>query len=168
MKEPSAGSDAVTIADAVSRMMTIILVLCAGNLLVDGPLFYRQAWPQWYRHFLRPVPVVVAYLVILGFASTWLLYRGCRLGVRFDDHGVTVRRTLRTARYSWPEVSHFADGSTEGQGGALWALDIVLSDGHTVTLRPFAWGRSARPKTLATIERVAVRHQIPAELTGKS
>ena len=85
-------------------------------------------------------PVRVICLAVTAVASIWSLYRGWRMGVRFDDHGVTVRKFLRTDRFGWPEVSRFEDGRvTVGTAsGWAWALDIVLRDGRVITSR---WDR---------------------------
>lgn len=131
-----------------------------------------------------PVSAVVAYFAVAGLVSIWLFCRICRMGVRFDDHGVTVRRFFRISRFDWAEVSHFADGevvmSQAGKSAGLWALQIVLRDGRSVTPQGTAklpWWRSkeereepaipATPKVLAKIRQVAARYQIPAQLTGK-
>jgi hypothetical protein len=50
------------------------------------------------------------YLALVALASIGLFYRCWRTGVRFDGHGVTIRRYLRTDRLKWAEVSHLADG----------------------------------------------------------
>lgn len=167
MKEPASGYEAagITIASIVHRAEMIFFVLCVGVLAVMAP-FVREEWPRWARRIPTPVPVIAAYVTVAGFASLWLFYRACRLGVRFDDHGVAIRRLFRTYRYSWPEVSRFADGYAESQGGRFWALDIVLSAGKAVTVRAPIGRTDARPKTLAAIRQVAARYQIPAELTG--
>ncbi len=162
--DSGAGPAAITIASWGGRFGAIVLVPSTAVLAISIP-FDKQHWWQWAKHIPTPVPAVVAYLAVVAFASIWLLCQGCRLGARFDDHGVAVRRLLRTVRYSWPEVSHFADGYRESEGGRFWALDIVLSGGRTVTV--IARERTnANPKTLAAIRQVAERYQIPAELTG--
>jgi hypothetical protein len=173
MNEPPARHDptAITIANIWGRVEAMMLVLAAGAFVVgipffQGPLFSGE--PQWLTHLSHLAPVAVAYLAVVGPALAWLLYRGCRLGARFDDHGVAVRRLLRTERYSWSEVSHLADGFGESSGGTYWVLDIVLYGKPTVTLRTgtLLFGR-ARRKTLATIAQIAERYSVPAELTGK-
>jgi hypothetical protein len=178
MKKPPAGGGGaapITIA-ALGRGLTIIVVPCGSVIAAVQPFNANLDGLQAFKHIslpgpvvLRiplPVPVVVAYLAVVALTSAWLLYRGCRLGARFDDHGVTVRKLLRTDRYSWPEVSHFADGHARGGGDAVWALDIVLNDGRAVTVTPLIWGKSPRRKTMATIEQAAERYSVPAELTG--
>ncbi len=63
-------------------------------------------------------------------------------------------------------MSRFADGYGESQGGQFWVLDIVLSDGHAVSVRAAQGRTNASAKTLAAIRQVAACYQIPAELTG--
>lgn len=67
----------------------------------------------------EPIRGVVAFALILLFYQVW------RMGVRFDDHSVRIRQFLRTDRFGWPEVSHFADGRTsltDGKDAAdFWA-----------------------------------------------
>ena len=115
-------------------------------------------WPQNAR-----------YLAIVAVVLIALFYRFWRMGVRFDDHGVRIRGFLRTVRFSWPEVSHFADGRTTVSGGEsfadAWALAVVLHDGRVVTVSATA-GRGPSPQVLAAIAQVAARYQVPAELTG--
>lgn len=168
MAEPPAGRAPapITIASRMSRAEAIFFVLCLGALAVLGP-FSRADWPGWAKDIPVPFPVVVIYLAVVGSAAAWLLYRGCRLGARFDDQGVAVCKLFRTQRYSWPEVSRFADGYGERQGGRFWALDIVLSSGQAVTVSGVVVrGTLAPPKKLAAIRQVAAHYQIPAEVTG--
>lgn len=115
------------------------------------------------------------YVAVVAFALILLLYRFWRMGVRFDDHGVRIRGFLRTERFGWPEVSHFADGRitlSDGKGGSedVWALAVVLNDGRAITVKATAawlrWPPSRGPKMRAAIAQVAARYQIPAELTG--
>jgi hypothetical protein len=144
--------------------MAVVVVLCGAGAAV-APLFDRAHWWQWAKH-IPFVPAVVADLAVFAIASAWVLYCGFRLGVRFDDHGVTVRRAIKADRYSWPEVSHFADGCFKtGDGGKIWALDVVLADGQAVTLTATA-GKKPSTKILTAIGEVAARHQIPADVTG--
>lgn len=49
---------------------------------------------------------------MVAFALILLAYPFWCMGVRFDDRGVRIRAFLRTDRFGWPEVSHFADGRT--------------------------------------------------------
>jgi hypothetical protein len=158
------GPKATKIANQESRVLAIILVLCGAGMAF-APLFDRTHWWQWAKH-VPFVLAVVADLAVVAIVSAWVLYLGFRLGVRFDDQGVTVRRFFRADRFSWPEVSRFADGCIETQGGKSWALDVVLVDGRAVTLKATARRRKASPKMLAAIGEVAARYQIPAGLTG--
>jgi hypothetical protein len=124
---------ATTIASDDGRAMAIVVVLC-GVFAAVFPLFDRAHWWVWAKHILL-VPAVVADLAIVAIASAWVLYWGFRLGVRFDDDGVTVRRIVKIDWYAWPEVSRFADGCYKtGHGQTIWALDVVLVDGQAVTL----------------------------------
>jgi hypothetical protein len=155
---------ATTIPNWLGRMIVIFLLLCGCGLAVL-PVFDR---PPWAKH--APVSVVAAYLTVVVLVSIWLLYRGSRMGVRFDDHGVTIRRFLPTRRVGWTEVSHFADGAAglvgEGRVEWAWALDIVLRDGRIVTTRAGMIGNPASFETLSTIQQAAARYGIPASLTG--
>jgi hypothetical protein len=149
---------ATTIASDDGRAMAIVLVLCVAGGGV-AQLFDRA---HWAKHL-----PVVADLAVFAIACAWVLYRGLRLGVRFDEHGVTVCRTFKTDRYAWPEVSRFADGWYKtGDGDKIWALDVVLVSGQAVTLTATARKKTASPKMLTAIGEVAARYQIPAELTG--
>jgi hypothetical protein len=126
-----------------------------------------------------PVSAVIAYYGALGLVSIWLFYRIGRMGVRFDDQGVTFRRLFRKQRWSWPEVSHFTDGAavmTGHDGGSvqIWALKMVLRDGRSFTVPgttriPWAYGRepAGLPTVLAKTRQVAERYQIPARLIGR-
>lgn len=73
---------------------------------------------------------MVADLAVFAIVSAWVLYWGFRLGVRFDDHGITIRRTFRTDRYTWPEVSRFADGRYKTQGAGSGLLMSCWSTGR--------------------------------------
>jgi hypothetical protein len=83
-------------------------------------------------------PQNAPYLAVVAIASILLFYRFWRMGVRFDDHGVRLRGFLRTDRFGWPEVSHFADGHATVSGGessaVVWALAVVLHDGRVITV----------------------------------
>ena len=121
----------------------------------------------------RNVPVVAAFLagiaVVIG-GCIWGCFRGWRMGVRFADHGVTVRNFLRIYRFSWAEVCCFADGlihkAAEGGSAYFWALDVVLHDGRVVTAKGTARKTGPRPETLAAIRQAAERYSVPAALTG--
>ena len=159
------GTKATTIASEDGRAMAIGLVLCGAAAGV-APLFDRAHWWQWAKH-LPFVPAAVADLAVVSIACAWVLYLGLHLGVRFDEQGVTVRRTFKTDRYAWPEVSRFADGCyTTGNGDKIWALDVVLADGRAVALTATARKKTASPKILTAVGEVAASYQIPAELTG--
>jgi hypothetical protein len=152
------GPPATTVPDYISRTLTILVVPFTAFLAVmavfDGS--------RWAKH--APAPAVAAYLTVVAAMASWLLYRGWRSGVSFDDRGVTIRKIFRTRRFGWPEVSHFADGSGRYPEGRPWVPVIVLRDGRAVTLQEWAWGgkRSPDPKMPAAI---AARYGIPAELT---
>lgn len=152
------GPTATAIASRDSRLTVIVSMLVFGGCFIDIPFYYH--WWRWAQHIPIRIAAVVAYVAVVTVASIWLLYRGCRLGARFDDVGITVRRLLRTDRYSWPEVSRFADGYGESQGGRFWALKIMLSNGGCH--RECAVSRiNATAKTLGKIRQVAARHEIP-------
>jgi hypothetical protein len=115
-------------------------------------------------------PADIGYLAFVALVSILLLYGGWQMRVRFDDRGVTVHQFLRTRRFSWPEVSHFADGRINvGHGWEPnWVLKIVLRDGRAVRAgATMGWAHWARPKVLATVRAVAELHAVPAQLTGK-
>jgi hypothetical protein len=157
---------ATTVADREAPALAIILVLC-GAVAAVTLLFDRAHWWQWAKHIPLPAPAVAGCVAVVAIASAWLLYRGCHLGVRFDDHGVTVRRFFQPDRYSWPEVSRFADGCYKtGDVVRIWALDLVLVDGQAVTLKATA-EKNPSPKMLTAIGQVAAQYQIPADVTGE-
>ena len=142
--------------------LSVFAVFGGMVLLVDG-----LDRPGWAKHAL--VPTVAAYLAATGLVVAW---RICRMRARFDDQGVTVRAFFRTSRLSWPEVSEFTDGTADVGEDRLWALKIVLRDGRTVTAgatmrAPRRKGKDPLREVLATIEQVAARYQIPAQLTGR-
>jgi hypothetical protein len=60
------------------------------------------------------VPVALAYLAAAAAVSIWGCWRGWRMGLRLDDHGVTVRNFFHSHQFGWHEVSRFADGSVHG------------------------------------------------------
>jgi hypothetical protein len=145
---------------------TGVLFLCVSSV---------AAGPIWIK---APASAVVAFYAALGLASIWLLYRICRMGVRFDDQGVTFRRVFRKRRWSWPEVSRFADGANviTGHDGSLvhfWAVKMVLRDGRSfmvpgTTRLPWTYGGTSwLPTVLAKIRQVAERYQVPAGLIGR-
>ncbi len=120
------------------------------------------------------VPAVAAFLAgiaVVIWGCIWGCARGWRMGVRLDDHGVTVRNFLRIHRFGWAEVRRFEDGlihETRGEGGSFyfWALKVVLHDGRVVTAKGTARKKGARPQTLAAITQAAARYSVPAALTG--
>ena len=140
------------------RVWAFVGVPLLGALAAVGLFGGPGHWPQ----DALGVAIVAVVLIVL-------FYRFWRMGVRFDDNGVKICGFLRTDRFGWPEVSHFADGRTTVSGGEssaeVWALAVVLHGGRTVTVSATA-GRGPSPKVLAAIGQVAARYQIPAELTG--
>jgi len=152
----------VTIANGPGRILTACFVVLLGACAV-----------LWGFSSLRSPALRVTFVAIAAFALTWSLYRGWRMGVRFDDHHVTIRKFLRTYRIGWPEISRFEDGRvTDDMGNArAWALDTVLRDGRVITTRlgPPSFGLSWKgtPETLSAIRQVAELHKIPTELTGQ-
>ena len=170
------GPGGVTVAERHHRWQAIwrslgfalipLFFLCFGLslTLVDAP-----GMPSGQN-----VPAVAAFLAgiaVVIWGCIWGCTRGWRMGVRFDDHGVTVRNFLRTYPFGWAEVRRFEDGlihETRGEGGSLyfWALKVVLHDGRVVTAKGTARKKGARPQTLAAIAQAAARHSVPAALTG--
>jgi DivIVA domain-containing protein len=147
------------------------MVTCGFVLAVfarNSPTALGRDRAQWARH--APASVLAAYLVVVMLASIWVLYRGWRMGVRFDDRGVRVRKFLATDRFGWHEVSRFSDGyaafTYEGGVHRHWALNVVLHDGRIVRVKATARDGSASPRMLAAIRQVAERYGIPAELAG--
>jgi hypothetical protein len=144
-----------TVSNYISRTLTSFVVpsgaVIAVVALSDGP--------RW----AKDTAVLAAYCAVVAVAAIWLVWRGWRSGVRFDEHGVTIRKIFRTRRFGWPEVSHFADGRGRYPEGRPWVPAIVLRDGRAVTLQEWAWGgKSPDPKIPAAI---AACYGIPAELT---
>jgi hypothetical protein len=158
-------SAAITIRSWVDRLraagLSFFVVFGGMWLLIDA-----LDRPGWAKRAL--VPAVAAYLAAAWLVVTW---RICRMRARFGDQGVMIGAFFRTSRLSWPEVSEFTDGVAHVGEESLWALKIVLRDGRTVTAG--ATTRASRRKgkdplgeVLATIEQVAARYEIPAQLTG--
>lgn len=85
-------------------------------------------------------------------------------GLFADDLGLTIRSPVRTRRFAWNEISHFADGVT-GERVDLWVLVIVLGTGRKVAVE-CTTASSAAPETLAAIRLAAHRYRIRAELSG--
>jgi hypothetical protein len=95
--------------------------------------------------------------------GTVTICAGGRQGLDADDSGVTVRG-FRARRLTWPEISHFEDGSIpDKEGYYLWALLIVLHSGERVKA---CAGSPPAQETLAAIRDTARRYGIPAEVTG--
>jgi len=147
---------ATRIADYERRIQAILfavlVVVASWWEAFDGPRWAKQA----------PAAAHAAFLVIVATAAIGLAWRGWRSGVRFDDHGVTIRRILRTRRFGWPEVSHFADGQSSVHGTPVWAPQIVLRDGRAFTLGEWAWDGKKAPDC-QILAAVAGRYGIPAE-----
>jgi hypothetical protein len=143
----------------VAMITTVLLAFLPGlELVKNSPTLLPRGH----------VPAAVAYLAAAGSVSIWGCWRGWRMGLRLDDHGVTVRNFFHSYQFGWPEVRRFADGSVYGGGdGRLWALSVVLNDGRVITASGTARGRrDARPQALTEIRQAAERHAIPAALTG--
>lgn len=152
---------AATIATGEPRVVAIFSTLAAcaiaGSWVHDGPPWLgHRSWvhdePPWLRH--APRGAVVTYLAIVAVACIWGCFRGWRLGLRIDDNGMTIRNFFRTHRFTWPEVSRFADGTAFNGESRDWALRVVLHNGKAVTARgttrsgprtPRRWPRSGRP-----------------------
>jgi hypothetical protein len=120
---------------------------------------------------LATVSVIAGYTVG-ALEGIVLLYRTCRLGVRFDDRGITVRNLYRTHKLSWHDVSRFTDGEVAVSAGPryiyFWAVQIVLNNGRSVTAEGTMQDKKPNVfKVLATMEQVATRRQIPTQLTGQ-
>ncbi len=127
---------AITIPSEGARELMVILtgIFVTVALLVA----FVQPTPQWARH----APSLAVYLAVVAAVSAWLLYWGWRAGVRFDDHGLTIRYVFGTRQLGWREVSHFTDGCCKaGIGdGARRRSPVVLGgiprlvDGQTIWL----------------------------------
>jgi hypothetical protein len=129
-----------------------------------------MARPRPLNH-LSPLAVAV-YLAVALLAVG--CYRAWRMRLQFDDQGVTVRNLFRTRRIGWPQVSHFADGSSwAGGSGTLWALVVVQLDGRGVTATATR-GSSLRtegfasPKIVTAIRQAAERYGVSTDgMTGR-
>jgi Protein of unknown function (DUF2510)/Bacterial PH domain len=113
-------------------------------------------------------PPMAACLVAVGVVLAWLCVRLSRMGVRFDEHGVTVRNFWRTRRLAWEQVSYLTDGGT----GWEWALRVVGRDGRTVTAsgtrsRVVSETRTVKPETLTALGEVAERYGVSLEISGR-
>jgi hypothetical protein len=149
------------IAKRLSRCEAIIGTIVGGSLVALAP---STRSPDLVKHV--PVPDVAAYLAVVAAASIWGCARALRMALRVDDLGVTVRNYFRTCRFAWHEVSSFADGAVPGdQGSTNWALSVVPHGRRAVTV--WATSRAAPdPEMLTAIRQAAVRHGVPADLTG--
>jgi hypothetical protein len=154
---------AVTIAGRAPRRTAVLTTFC---LAIPPGLQVTQDSPALIPR--GHVLAAAAYLVIAATVSAWEGWRGWRMGLRLDDHGVTIRNFFRTYQFGWPQVDRFTDGSANGgNAGRVWALSIVLRDGRAVTATATSSGkRDARPQTLTTITQAAERWAVPAQLTG--
>ena len=166
---PAGGPGGVTVAERRYRWQAIawsfFLVFSVAPVLGIG---VGLSWPPG-QHVLAAA-VTVAGLAVVIWGCIWGCVRGWRMGVRLDDHGVTVRNFIRADRFSWAEVRRFADGLIQetGQNGTayFWALQVVSHDGRVVIAKGTARKEGARPQTLAAISQAAARHSVPAALTG--
>lgn len=120
------------------------------------PLYTPSLWS-------RDAPQLVCYAVVLAAAMSWGCFRLIRMGVRFDDGGVTVRNFWRVYRLRWNEVSHFADGGNEK---GAWALEVVRRDGRSHTAQGTL--NSVKPEVLAVIGEIAGRHNVRMGIMGRS
>jgi DivIVA domain-containing protein len=166
---PAGGPGGVTVAERRHRWQAIAwsLFLACTVLPLLGVGLSLSLPPG--QHVLAAAAFLAGIAVAI-WGCVWGCARGWRMGVRLDDHGVTVRNFLRVYRFSWAEVRRFADGLIHetGQNGSsyFWALNVVLRDGRAVTAKGTARKKGARPQTLAAISQAAARHSVPAALTG--
>lgn len=94
--------------------------------------------------------------------------------MRIDERGVTVRAFFyRSYRFSWPEITRFADGTVLVNRGLsvprepMWVLLVVLRDGRAIQAKPtVGWLGDDHLKMVMAIKQAAARYGIPAELTG--
>ncbi len=154
----------ITIPSMRGRERTIWLT---GFCVVAAAVVpFAQPTPQWARH----APIVAVYLAVVAAVAALPLCWGWRTGVRFDDHGLTIRYFFGIRRIGWHEVSRFADGRTAGLGegaGQVWTLEVVRRNGRVLKVKATARdGSSAEPKVLTAILLAAERYGIPAALTG--
>jgi DivIVA domain-containing protein len=166
---PVGGPGGVTVAERHHRWQAIAcsLIFTFTVLPILG-LGLSLSLPPG-QHILAAAANLAGIAVVI-WGCVWGCTRGWRMGVRLDDHGVTVRNFLRAYRFSWAEVRRFADGLIHetGQNGSsyFWALQVVLHDGRVVTAKGTARKKGARRQTLAAISQAAARHSVPAALTG--
>jgi DivIVA domain-containing protein len=154
----------ITIPHDHGRDLTVFLTVIFATVALL--VAFVQPKPQWASH----APSLALYLAVVAAISAGLLYRGWRTGVRFDDHGLTIRHFFWTDQLGWHEVSHFRDGRCKaGTGtdrGTKWALEVVLRHGQVVKVKATARDRSAAPKVLTAVSQAAERYGIQAPLTG--
>jgi Protein of unknown function (DUF2510) len=157
------GPAAVVIAERSPRWMAMITTIILAAL--PGLEVMRNSPAVLPRGH---VPAALAYLLAAAAVSIWGGWRGWRMGLWLDDRGVTIRNFFHSYQFGWHEVSRFADGSVHGgEAGRLWALSVVLCDGHVFTASGTSRGkRDARPQMLTAIRQAAEHHAIPAALTG--
>jgi len=149
-------SGAVIVTERGGLMVWVFVI----DLFVFGslaaPLFYPALWS-------RDTAQMTGYAALLAIALIVSCVRAYRLGVRFDDDGVTVRNFSRTYRLGWEQVSRFADGGNS-KGG--WALTVICRDGRAITASGTL--TVAKAEVLSAIRLVAERHQVGMEVTGQS
>src|SRR5271156_1099815 len=92
------------VAERYPRWTAIFLTLFAGVMVVLLPL---EKFPDRVKH--DPVPAVAAYLILATIAVIVGCFRGWRMGLLIDQHGVTVRNYFRSYRFGWSEVKCFTD-----------------------------------------------------------
>jgi hypothetical protein len=166
----------------VGALVPIMGIMTLG----DGP--FSVAFGNWLGRIVAPawsvllgtcvivlavgshrVLAVIASLVGVAVAAPCVFCRAWHMGACFDDHGITVRKFLRTYRLGWHEVSRLTDGQVSvDQGRDLaWALNVVLRDGRVIKTPLGRRWKKADPEMLAVIDQVAARHSVPTELTGE-
>jgi hypothetical protein len=107
--------------------------------------------------------------VVVLAALAGICIRVARMGVWFEDRGVTIRNFWRTRRLDWDEVSHLADGGSGGQ----WALRVVGRNGRRATTASGTRSQvmpepgTIKAETLAAIGEVAERFRVSLEITGR-
>jgi len=157
--QSSRGSGTIWVGRDLRRLVGDVVVPLFG---VGFWLPWLFIWPGEVLKEKHPPVAVFVYLVVVAVAVSSALYRGWRLGVRFDDLGVMVCNPFRTYRIAWAEAGSFADGTTDGRN---WALTVLLRRGGDVTATATR-GRPGSPEILMAVRRAAARHQVPARLTG--
>src|SRR5215471_7079013 len=156
-----AGTYGVTIRTNARRLFWGFLVA------FNSFLAFNAAWhgPQWFQRL--PEQLTDGYLAAAAVAALAGLWRAWRMALYIDDEGVTVRNFFRTQRFTWPEISGFADGSAIGaQSQRYWALLVVPRAGTAVTAAATMRSGAPRHELLSAIQQAAQRYGIPAELEG--